>query len=82
MTNTEIVMKLIGQIKPVGMSHVDGERLDNLKELCSLVEALNAQIYNVANDHLHNNEHSIVLCQQYAKKFLIDQAKAINENLS
>ena len=81
MTNTEIIMKLVSQIQPVGMSHVDGERLDNLKELCSLVEELNTKIYNVASNHFHNNEHSIVLCQEYAKKFLIDQAKQINDGL-
>jgi hypothetical protein len=36
----EIVKKLVGEINPVGASHIDSQRFENLKTLISLVDAL------------------------------------------
>ena len=40
MTTHDVVKKLIGNISPVGESNEDAKRLENLKEMCSLVEAI------------------------------------------
>ena len=51
----DVVMKLNGPITPLGDSSADGARLDNLKDLCSLVDALVSAIDEVAmetGDHM------------------------------
>ena len=64
----QIVEKLIGFIIPVGSTHEDDERFDNLKDMCHLVEGLIEEIEYVSNDHSH--EYSVKRAQQYAEKFL------------
>jgi hypothetical protein len=70
MNYTEIVNKLIGDINPVGSSHVDSERLENLKRMCTLVNELVAQIDEVATENHHRNEFSMKSAGEYAKDFL------------
>ena len=43
----EIVIKLIGEIEPVGASHIDPERFENLKTMTDLVDKLVCDIDNV-----------------------------------
>jgi hypothetical protein len=43
-----VVMKLVGPVDPVGDSRIDADRLDNLKALCNLTEALVGRIAYVA----------------------------------
>ena len=43
----EIVMKLIGPVMPVGETHTDNVRLENLRALCELVTELADQIDDV-----------------------------------
>ncbi len=44
----DVVMKLVGNIEPIGETHVDEKRLENLKALTSLVDGLLHDICIVA----------------------------------
>jgi hypothetical protein len=50
MTNTDVVKKLIGPVKPYGDSGVDAARTKNLHELLSLVDDLIDEIRDVAKE--------------------------------
>jgi hypothetical protein len=65
----QIVNKLVGQISATGDSSRDGERLENLKVMCNLVEALVGEIHFSARDK-DAYESSVKGIGQYADKFL------------
>lgn len=81
MTNTEIVMKLIGNIKPVGETNHDTETLKNLIELCHLIEDLTSKVFDVAVDCRGYQEYSIKQSQEYAQTFLIQQSNNVRNYL-
>lgn len=58
MTHTDIAKKLIGPITPVGDADIDPERLQNLKEMFSLVEGLIDEIRTAAK-YKHSTQHSV-----------------------
>ncbi len=68
MTHIEIVNKLIGPTRPMGESHEDEKRLDNLKEKCDLVAELLQEIKEAAS--YNRPEYSIKRIADYAKSFL------------
>jgi hypothetical protein len=70
MTHKEIVEKIVGRIDPVGATHIDGERFENLKIMCALVNDLVTEIDAIAYLHKDSYEHSRKQCGQYAKDFL------------
>lgn len=72
MTHTEIVIKLIGPIRPVGDASVDPERLENLKDLTDLVNALVVLIDDVATINNDSHEHSRAVAGKHAYKFLAE----------
>lgn len=72
MIHADIVRKLIGPINPVGESYTDEERLENLKQLCNLVESLLLDIDEVAF-HKNRPEYSIKRAGDYADKFIQDE---------
>lgn len=65
----EIVMKLIGPVGPIGETNADHERLDNLKQLCTLVDRLVAIIDSVIPNK-DRHEASMKEAGEYADKFL------------
>ena len=65
----EIVQKLVGSITPAGESHLDTQRLENLKVMCSLVEDLVYKINFVTRDK-DRYEASMKEMGVYAQKFL------------
>lgn len=69
MTNTDVIRKLIGNINPAGDSSRDGERFDNLKAMCELVEDLLSDINFVAGES-NAYQSSIRTMGEYAKKFI------------
>jgi fructose-1,6-bisphosphatase/sedoheptulose 1,7-bisphosphatase-like protein len=71
MTYTTLAIKLIGRIHPVGESHIDAERFENLKQMCTLVENLVYEIACVAQDK-DRHENSIKTAGEYASDFLIN----------
>jgi len=72
MTNYDIVKKIIGEIRPVGKSEVDSERLENLKAMCELSAEILEAIKDVACDFESDKQGSVKSCCDYAKKYLID----------
>jgi len=70
MTYFEIVNKLIGNIEPVGSTHIDEKRFENLKEMCHLVNCLVSQIDEVSYKNKDRQEHSMKEMGEYAYKFL------------
>jgi hypothetical protein len=70
MDYTEIVKKLIGDIEPIGKTEVDEKRLENLKNMCNLVNDLVCAIDNVVFYNLDRVEHSMKIMGEYADSFL------------
>ena len=70
MTHLDIVNKLIGNIYPYGATHIDADRFENLKEMCSLVSELVSQIKDVANHNKDRYEHSMKEMGLYADNFI------------
>lgn len=69
MTNTDVVKKLIGPIRPIGESHTDAQRMENLKAMCDLVDGLLDEINDVAQLRF-NHEHSVKEAAMHAQSFL------------
>ncbi len=61
-------MKLVGKIEPIGETHIDDIRLDNLKALTAVVDDLLANIHLVAR-YENNNEHSLMQAGAHAAGF-------------
>lgn len=78
MTHLDIVKKLVGNINPTGDSSRDGERLENLKTMCNLVEDLIGEIQFVTRDK-DAYESSVKEIGQFAFKFLSRLKEEINE---
>lgn len=66
----EVVRKLVGNIRPVGESHTDTDRFNNLLELTDLVDKLLSDIDAVAYDYRNNHQHSMKKAAKFAKEFL------------
>ena len=70
---TEIVMKSVGKIRPVGETNQDNINFENLKTLCDLVRNLVSEIDSVAYDFKDSYEFSVKRASDYANDFLIEQ---------
>lgn len=70
MTNYDVVKKLIGDIRPLGDASRDGQRLENLKAMCELMDKIHSAIDAVAYDFKDDKQGSVVACCEYANKFL------------
>lgn len=79
MTHKEIVTKLIGEIRPVGETNTDNQRLENLKVLCGLVEDLAWEIYRVGYDFKDRQEWSLKQASDYAQNFLSNTLGICNQ---
>lgn len=65
----QIIQKLVGSITPAGESHLDTQRLENLKIMCELIEDLVYEVNYVARDK-DRYESSMNKMGVYAQKFL------------
>lgn len=70
MTVFDVVNKLIGNIRPVGKSEVDTERLQNLIEMCELMNKIHTAIDSVAYDFKDDKQASVKAVCDYASTFL------------
>lgn len=70
LSRAEIVEKLIGNITPEGAAHIDKERFENLKEMCSLAAVLVYEIFKVADQNKNRHEYSMKIMGEYADNFL------------
>jgi hypothetical protein len=64
-----IVKKLVGKIRPVGSTHIDNERFENLKELTNLVDKLLKDIDEVAGANENRPEYSMKRAGRFASDF-------------
>lgn len=72
MTHHDIVKKLIGPINPVGDSAIDKERLENLKDFCTLVESLVYDLDDLKSNFINSKEHSVHEIARQAERTLED----------
>ena len=77
LTHKEIVNKLIGNIAPSGQSHLDHDRLSNLKDMCDLVYELVDEIKEVSKDK-DRHEDSMKKMGVYADNFLKNELEIKN----
>lgn len=68
----EVVKKLIGEIEPVGETHADNARFQNLQEMTDLVDRLVSDIDEVAQQSRHH-AFSIKRSGEHAYRFLTDK---------
>ena len=66
----EIVMKLVGEVNPVGELHVDSERFDNLVVLTELTDRLLTDIDRIATDNKNRVEYSMNKAGKHCDEFL------------
>lgn len=66
----DVVKKLIGEISPVGETHIDGKRYSNLMQHIDLIEKLLTDVTHVAR--LSNYEYSIKKASATSRDFLRD----------
>lgn len=62
----DVVMKLIGNIEPVGSTDIDIKRFENLVQLCALTKELIFEIEKVAIDNKDRPEFSMKKAGEYA----------------
>lgn len=70
MIHFEIVMKLIGDVRPKGDANRDKQILENLKSLCELHSEIHRVIDDIAYDFRDDKQHSVKLCCEYASKYI------------
>ena len=76
----EVINKLIGNIEPVGESHTDEKRLENIKQLTKLVDRLITDISDVARYNKDRQEYSMIEIGQHANSFLKNLKEALEED--
>ena len=55
----DVVKKFVGEIEPVGASHIDKDRLENLKVMIKLVDDLHTDLDTVAYENKNCHQDSI-----------------------
>ena len=71
-TLKEVVMKLVGEIDPIGETNQDSLRFDNLKEMIEMVDQLLGSIDYVSELNKDRDEASMKKAGEYAHKFLLE----------
>lgn len=66
----DVVTKLIGPVRPVGETHEDERRLENLKALTELTDQLLTDIDEIAADNKNRPEYSLTRAFNFCNKFL------------
>lgn len=65
----DLVRELVGPIEPVGESHTDEKRLENLERLMCAIGDLLSDIHVIAHRRCHH-QHSIKIAGKRAYEFL------------
>lgn len=68
----EIVLKLVGNVHPIGETRTDNANFENLKMLCELVDKLVGVIDSVNYANKDSHEFSRKRASEYARDFLTD----------
>ena len=76
MTLFEIVLKLSGPIEPVGETHTDDARFNNLQVLLVLMRELHLEVDRIATENKNRQEFSMAragkVCDEYLDWLGID----------
>lgn len=72
----DVVRKLVGAIEPVGETHSDSQRFENLRAMTALVDELVNDLNDVSRNSVCH-EHSKKKAGEFARGFL----KTIGEDL-
>ena len=65
----EVIKKLIGNINPVGETHTDDERFENLKIMCNITDRLLIDIDDMAYRNSGMHQYSIKRAVTHAIDF-------------
>ncbi len=68
----KLVRTLTGEVQPIGESHTDNNRFNNLKKLIELTEDLLNDISNIASTFKDSKLYSKQRAGELAEKFLKD----------
>lgn len=68
----DIVLKLVGEVRPVGETNSDSVSFESLKELCRLTSELVDVIDSVGYDFKDSYEYSVKRSSEYAQNFLTE----------
>jgi hypothetical protein len=66
----EVVRKLIGPINPVGDSHLDAQRIENMKAYVNLAEKICMDIQDIASNNKDSPMHSVKKIGKIAQDFI------------
>ena len=75
-TLEEMVMRVVGPIEPIGETHADKERLQNLENLLELVDRLIFKIDRLQG-FANRPEDSMAIIGKRARRFLEQLSEAI-----
>lgn len=78
MNYKDVVLKLVGDIRPQGETHIDDIRFENLKEMCTLIEWLLIEVNHVSYNK-KRHEYSMKRAGEYSEGFLKDMLTLLNE---
>ncbi len=65
----ELVKKLVGEIEPVGETHIDDKRFENLKKIIELMDNLLTEIDDIYFQNKDKQEYSIKRAVKYIDDF-------------
>lgn len=78
MDYTEIVKKLVGNVEPVGETHTDDFRFENLQQMTALIDELLHEVCEVAKQK-DRHEYSISKAGRHAHGFIKHLIKTLEE---
>ena len=66
----DVVNKLIGPIEPIGETHADNIRYENLENMIELMKSLHMRIDAIATDYKDRPEFSMNRAGKFADEYL------------
>ena len=72
MTIEDMVMRIIGDVVPIGSSHIDEKRFENLEELINLTDRLVFIIDDISTNCRNSNMASVKKSGMRCYRFLDD----------
>jgi len=67
---SEVVMRLIGAVEPIGETHADDKRFTNLTNLTLLVNSLLCEIESIYRLNKQSSEYSVKRASAHCESFL------------
>lgn len=66
----DVVRKLIGDVEPVGETHIDNIYYENLQQLTALTEQLLTDIWSIEAQYKNNHQYSMKRASEHCARFL------------